>query len=87
MPNATMPSFDIKRLKTNGEDSGEVLRVEVSEFKSRKTLNVRIWYTDKEGELKPTPKGCNIPVEQVDQFLLAIGQCVDFLKQVNPEAN
>ncbi|EMO76201.1 hypothetical protein LEP1GSC127_2288 [Leptospira kirschneri str. 200801925] len=29
---------------------GEVIRVEVSEYKGAKYLNLRIWYTDKDGE-------------------------------------
>lgn len=29
---------------------GEVIRVEVSEYKGTKYLNLRIWYTDKDGE-------------------------------------
>lgn len=29
---------------------GEVIRVEVSEYKGIKYLNLRVWYTDKDGE-------------------------------------
>ncbi|EMF83126.1 hypothetical protein LEP1GSC188_2084 [Leptospira weilii serovar Topaz str. LT2116] len=29
---------------------GEVIRVEVSEYKGTKYLNLRVWYTDKDGE-------------------------------------
>ncbi|TGK03173.1 transcriptional regulator [Leptospira langatensis] len=41
---------------------GEIIRVEISEFKGNKYLNLRIWYTDSEGEYKPTQKGIAIPV-------------------------
>ncbi|EMO28850.1 hypothetical protein LEP1GSC170_2965 [Leptospira interrogans serovar Bataviae str. HAI135] len=34
---------------------GEVIRVEVSEYKGTKYLNLRVWYTDKDGE-KNQPK-------------------------------
>ncbi len=34
---------------------GEIIRVEISEFKKEKRLNIRTWYTDKQsGEYKPT---------------------------------
>ncbi|KPA31581.1 Uncharacterized protein AMR50_3772 [Leptospira interrogans] len=29
---------------------GEIIRVEVSEYKGTKYLNLRVWYTDKDGE-------------------------------------
>ncbi|TGK09185.1 transcriptional regulator [Leptospira selangorensis] len=41
---------------------GEIIRVEISEFKGNKYLNLRVWYTDSEGEYKPTQKGIAIPV-------------------------
>lgn len=88
MPNKTeRPRVDIPRFKKNGESNGEVLRIEVSEFQGRNNLNIRIWYTDDHGELKPTQKGVLVPVEQLDQLLFAIGECTDFLKEFKPEAS
>lgn len=53
--------------------SGEVLRLELSEFKGRKLFNIRIWYQDKEsGEYRPTAKGVTIKPEQFQQFKEAI---------------
>ncbi|EQA60502.1 transcriptional coactivator p15/PC4 family protein [Leptospira alexanderi] len=51
---------------------GEVIRVEVSEYKGTKYLNLRIWYTDKDGEKKPTQKGIAIPPELYDEIKKAI---------------
>ncbi len=40
---------------------GEVIRVEVTEYKGNHYLNLRVWYADKDGQLKPTQKGIAIP--------------------------
>ncbi|MCB1165277.1 MAG: transcriptional coactivator p15/PC4 family protein [Leptospiraceae bacterium] len=53
--------------------SGEVLRLELSEFKGRKLFNIRIWYQDKEsGEYRPTAKGVTIRPDQFEEFKKAI---------------
>lgn len=51
---------------------GEVIRVEVSEFKGKKLLNIRIWYTDAEGEKKPTQKGISVAPELYEELKNAI---------------
>ncbi|MCB1141675.1 MAG: transcriptional coactivator p15/PC4 family protein [Leptospiraceae bacterium] len=51
---------------------GECLLVAISEFKGKKNLNIRIWYTDKEGNLKPTQKGVTISPEDFEAFKEAI---------------
>lgn len=56
---------------------GEIIRVEISEFKGNKYLNLRVWYTDSEGEYKPTQKGIAIPVglySEVKDAVLAAEQ-------------
>jgi hypothetical protein len=51
---------------------GEVIRVEVSEFKGKKLLNIRVWYTDAQGEKKPTQKGITVAPESYEELKLAI---------------
>lgn len=51
---------------------GEVIRIEVSEYKGKKFLNLRIWYTDKEGVLKPTQKGVAFTPEMYEELKAAI---------------
>ncbi len=46
----------------------------ISEYKGKKLLNIRIWYTDKEGELKPTQKGITLSPEDYEQFKSAIAE-------------
>ncbi len=41
--------------------SGEIIRVEISEFKGQQYLNIRVWYMDKNTEeYRPTQKGVTI---------------------------
>jgi len=43
---------------------GEIIRVEITEFKGTQYLNLRVWYTDAEsGEYKPTKKGIAVKPE------------------------
>lgn len=60
----------IKDIEKGG---GEIIRIEVSEYKGQKYLNVRVWYTDKNtGEYKPTQKGVAIKPDQYKDFMSAI---------------
>lgn len=60
-------------IKDLDKGGGEVIRIEVSEYKGQKYLNVRVWYTDKNsGELKPTQKGVAIRPDQYQEFLAAV---------------
>ncbi len=52
---------------------GEIIRVEISEFRGKSYLNIRTWYTDRDsGEYKPTQKGVSIRPEQYDQLREAV---------------
>ncbi len=60
----------IKDIEKGG---GEIIRVEVSEFKGTKYLNLRVWYTDKEtGEYKPTQKGIAVKPELYQELKEAV---------------
>jgi len=51
-------------IKDIDKGGGEIIRVEISEFKGQTYLNLRVWYTDKEtGEYKPTQKGIAVKPE------------------------
>ncbi|MCE9599251.1 MAG: transcriptional coactivator p15/PC4 family protein [Spirochaetia bacterium] len=68
----------IKDIEKGG---GEIIRVEVSEYKGQKYLNVRVWYTDKTtGEYKPTQKGVAIKPDQYKDFMSAIAAAEGELK-------
>lgn len=59
---------------------GEVIRVEVSEFKGKNLLNLRVWYTDEAGELKPTKKGITISPELYEEVKKAFIEAGEHLK-------
>lgn len=65
-------------IKDIDKGGGEIVRVEVSEFRGQNYLNLRVWYTDKEsGEYKPTQKGIAIRPElygELKQAILAAEQ-------------
>lgn len=61
-------------IKDIDKGKGEVIRVEISEYKGKKYLNLRVWYTDKEGELKPTQKGIAVAPELYEELKEAVLQ-------------
>lgn len=58
---------------------GEVIRVEVGEFKSKKLLHIRTWYTNEAGELAPTKKGVAMSYEQFQKFKSILGAVDDIM--------
>lgn len=58
---------------------GEVIRVEVGEFKGKKLLHIRTWYTNEAGELAPTKKGVAMSYEQFQKFKSILGAVDDIM--------
>lgn len=58
---------------------GEVIRVEVGEFKGRKLLHLRTWYTDDAGKLSPTKKGVALTYEQFQKLKSVLPQVDDIM--------
>jgi hypothetical protein len=56
-----------KDIKKN--DNGDVIRVQVKEFKGNEYLDIRNFYTDKDGELRPTKKGVSIPMHLAQEVV------------------
>lgn len=50
------------------KNAREELRLEFSEFKGRRYLNLRIWYED-EGEMRPGRDGFTIPPEKINELI------------------
>ena len=49
--------------------SGMQTRVCVSSFAGQRLVDVRLWFADKTGEMKPTRKGITIAPDQLDELL------------------
>jgi hypothetical protein len=44
---------------------GEVARLVQQKYKGQHVLHLRVFYLNKKGELKPSPNGLTIPVDQI----------------------
>jgi hypothetical protein len=73
-------AMDNKVLVDIEKGKGEVIRVEIGEFKGKKLLHIRTWYTNEAGELAPTKKGVALSYEQFEKFKSVLGQVDDIMK-------
>jgi hypothetical protein len=60
-------------IKDIQRNSNEIIRIEVSEFKGKELINIRIWYQAVEGGsgnvvYKPTQKGVALNISEFDQL-------------------
>jgi hypothetical protein len=55
----------------------EEVRVGIKEFKGRRYIDLRIYYTDDKGEWKPTKKGISLATD----FMPELKQAVDALEK------
>jgi len=67
------------------EKSGnEIIRIEISEFKGRELINIRVWYQafDSAGNMsyKPTQKGVTLNVAQFGELKDGIEKIENYLK-------
>ncbi|MBS0618047.1 MAG: transcriptional coactivator p15/PC4 family protein [Spirochaetes bacterium] len=60
---------------------GEILRVEVGEFKGKKLLHLRTWYTNEAGELAPTKKGVALSYDQFEKFKTVLSEADAIMKE------
>ncbi len=67
------------------KNSKEIIRVEVSEFKGRELINLRIWFSNVDGEYRPTQKGVTIDISKFEELKKAINKIDEFVK--DREAN
>lgn len=65
---------DIPRNKT------EIIRIEITEYREKKLLNIRTWYENEEGNYAPTKKGVAIPIENFDQLYQAIAKAKETIE-------
>ena len=62
-----------------GKNSREIIRIEVSEFKGRELINLRIWYQHFDGEYKPTQKGITLDIAHYNELKDAITKVGQYL--------
>lgn len=72
-----------KVLASFPRNSEETMQISVSTFKGRTYVDVRLYYTDADGQLKPTKKGVTITPELWDQFREALHAAEEELQKRN----
>jgi hypothetical protein len=75
-------SVIIKDIKKN---NNEIIRVEVSEFKGRDLINIRIWYQtidSASGDLiyKPTQKGVTLNIAEFEELKDGVDKLGNYIK-------
>jgi hypothetical protein len=66
-------------IKDIDKGRGEVLRVEISEYKGQTLFNIRIWYQDANGEFKPTQKGVAVSPTLIGELKEALEEAERWL--------
>jgi len=54
------------------KNATEVVRVSLREYRGRKLIDMRIHYSDDEGEYRPTKKGVSLSLETYPDFKRAV---------------
>jgi hypothetical protein len=54
------------------KNATEVVRVSLTEYRGRKLVDVRVYYSDDEGQYRPTKKGVSLSVEVYPDFKRAL---------------
>lgn len=62
------------------ERGRDVLRVSASDFKGATYVDIRVWYRDREGELRPTSKGVSLRPDAVAAVIEALQDARDALE-------
>lgn len=58
----------------------DVLRVTASEYKGTTYVDIRVWYFDRDGELRPGPKGVSLRPDAIPAVIEALQAAQDALK-------
>ena len=54
------------------KNATEVVRVSLTEYRGRKLVDIRVYYSDNEGQYRPTKKGVSLSVDVYPDFKRAI---------------
>ena len=54
------------------KNATEVVRVSLTEYKGRKLIDMRVYYSDDSGEYRPTKKGVSLSVDVYPDFKRAL---------------
>jgi len=66
------------------KNSRESLVINQSEFKGVKLVDVRVFYKDENGDLKPTKKGVSVRLNQLDALIKALSEVSAAAREQEP---
>ena len=66
------------------KNSRESLVINQTEFKGVKLVDVRVFYKDENGDLKPTKKGVSVRLEQLDALIKALSEVSATAREQEP---
>jgi len=65
--------------------STEIVRASIKEFKTKKYIDLRIYYMDDQGEWKPTKKGISLATDFMPELKAAVEALEAGLKEMEAE--
>ncbi len=71
--------WDYEYIVEETEKGSNIVKFSLAAKDGKQFISIREWYTDKEGNERPTRKGLTIPVDLIDDYTAAIDACVDAL--------
>ena len=66
------------------KNSRESLVINQTEFKGVKLVDVRVFYKDENGDLKPTKKGVSVRLNQLDALIKALSEVSATAREQEP---
>ena len=66
------------------KNSRESLVINQTEFKGVKLVDVRVFYKDENGDLKPTKKGVSVRLNQLDALIKALSEVSATVREQEP---
>ena len=66
------------------KNSRESLVINQTEFKGVKLVDVRVFYKDENGDLKPTKKGVSVHLNQLDALIKALSEVSAAVREQEP---
>jgi hypothetical protein len=58
----------------------EILRVDVSEYEGREFAQIRMWYNNRGGEVRPTKKGVTLSLKHLETVISALQEAQQILE-------
>jgi len=59
------------------KNANETIIVKLTQFKSKRLLDIRAYYAADNGDLRPTPKGISISIDLIPELKLAIDKAAE----------